>query len=486
MKSGMNVFFAASECAPYAKTGGLADVVGSLPRELACLGNQVSVIIPLFRTVKKYCSDLKETGIRLEIALGDVHLNATVCKHTESGVDYYFIRNDKFYDREFLYGTPEKDYEDNAARFIFFSKAVLFLISRLGKPADIIHCHDWQTGILPALMRYGWNTLPNLQKAKTIFTIHNLGYQGKFWYYDLKMTGLPDACFTPEGLEYYGDINMIKSGIVYSDIITTVSRKYAEEIQTTEFGCGLEGVLAKRKNKLYGILNGVDYDVWSPEKDKFIVRNYSIKVISGKKECRKDLLKTFQLNASDKTPVIGAISRLAEQKGFDLIAKIMKRMLKLGTVFVLLGAGDKKYNELFEKIGKENPKNTGIKIAFSEELAHKIEAGSDIFLMPSRYEPCGLNQMYSLKYGTIPVVRATGGLDDTIKNYSPKTGRGNGFKFKASSAEALLKTVKKAVDLFKDSFNWNRLIKNAMSEDYSWSASAKKYIQLYKTALKNS
>ena len=296
MKSGMNVFFAASECAPFAKTGGLADVVGSLPREIAALGNQVSVIIPLFRTVKKYCSDIKETGIKLEVALGDVHLNATVCKHTESEVDYYFIRNDKFYDREFLYGTPEKDYEDNAARFIFFSKAVLFLISRLGKPADIIHCHDWQTGIVPALMRFGWNTLPNLQKAKTVFTIHNLGYQGKFWYYDLKMTGLPDACFTPEGLEYYGDINMMKSGIVYSDIITTVSRKYAEEIQTKEFGCGLEGVLAKRKNELYGILNGVDYNVWSPEKDKFIVRNYSIKDISGKKECRKDLLKTLKLD----------------------------------------------------------------------------------------------------------------------------------------------------------------------------------------------
>ncbi len=484
-RKSLNIFLAASECAPFAKTGGLADVVGALPRELAKPGNEVSVIIPYYRMVRKNSPTVEKTGIRLSVPLGDQHVTGSVLKYVDkSGVNYFFIRNDKYYNRENLYGTSRGDYSDNAARFTFFSKAVISLINALKKPVDILHCHDWQTGLIPALMRYGGNSSPALKNTRTIFTIHNLAYQGQFWYYDFKMTGLPEEAFRPEGLEFYEKINLMKSGIVYSDAVTAVSKKYSREIQTKEFGCGLEGVLADRKDRLYGIVNGVDYSVWSPEKDKFIARNYSIKDLSGKRECRKDLLKVFGLNIPEEVPVIGAISRLADQKGFDLISEQIEKVLDNGTAFVLLGTGDRKYNRIFEKIGKKHPKCTGIKIAFNEKLAHKIEAGSDMFLMPSRYEPCGLNQMYSLRYGTIPIVRATGGLDDTITNYNPRTRTGNGFKFTAYKPQALLSTINHAIKLYADGDHWSQIMKNAMSEDFSWTSSAKKYIRLYKNILK--
>ena len=485
LKKHLRIVMAATECVPFAKTGGLADVVGALPRELAGLGHDVSVILPCYRSVGQSCKNPETTGIRLDVPLGNELVAGDVVRHVdEFGVAFYFIKNRAYYNRKNLYGTAKGDYEDNAERFIFFSRAVIGLINAVGEDVDILHCHDWQTGIIPALLRYGDGNTPALGNARTVFTIHNLAYQGKFRYYDLKMTGLPEECFTPEGLEFYGQMNLMKSGIVYSDAVTTVSRKYSREIQTRELGCGLEGVLANRDGSLYGILNGVDYGVWSPEGDALIAANYSAEDLSGKKKCRKDLLKTFKLNIPDKVPIIGVISRLAAQKGFDLISAQIENILETGAAFVLLGSGDRKYEELFRKIGRKHRRQTGIRIAFSEELAHKIEAGSDMFLMPSRYEPCGLNQMYSLRYGTIPIVRATGGLDDTIKNYDRQTGRGNGFKFSAYKPRPLIRTIKRAVELFADHKHWGRVVRNAMSEDFSWKASAKKYVKMYREVLK--
>jgi len=482
----LNVMFAASECVPFAKTGGLADVVGSLPGELKRLGNEVSVCMPYYKHVKKSCPKAKDIGIELKVPLGERVVTGTVLRYDDkAGVRFYFIRNKEYYDRVQLYGTPEGDYKDNAERFVFFGKAILELINALKTPVDILHCHDWQTGIVPGLMRYGANGTSALQDTKTIFTVHNLAYQGLFPHEDLGLTGLPEETFTPEGLEFYGKISLIKSGMIYSDAITTVSKKYSKEIQSEEFGCGLEGVLANRSHNLYGILNGVDYDVWSPEKDKFIAKKFSVDDPSGKKECRRDLLNEFGLKIPAKVPIIGVISRLADQKGFDLIAEDIEKVLDMGVAFVLLGTGNVKYHEIFEKIAKNHPKRTGIRIAFNEKLAHKIEAGSDMFLMPSRYEPCGLNQMYSLKYGTIPIVRATGGLDDTIKSYNRRSRKGNGFKFTAYKHKALLSTIRHAVELYADKDHWRQIVKNAMSEDFSWAASAKEYFKLYKSILSN-
>ena len=480
----LKVMFAASECVPFAKTGGLADVVGSLPGELKRLGNEVSVCMPYYEHGKKSCPKAKDIGIELRVPLGERVVTGTVLRYDDkTGVRFYFIQNNEYYSREQLYGTPEGDYKDNAERFIFFGKAVIELINALKTPVDILHCHDWQTGLVPGLMRYGANGTSALQDTKTIFTIHNLAYQGLFPHEDLGLTGLPGETFTPEGLEFYGKISLIKSGMIYSDAITTVSKKYSKEIQSEEFGCGLEGVLANRSHNLYGILNGVDYDVWSPEKDKFIAKKFSADDPSGKEECRRDLLNEFGLKIPAKVPIIGVISRLADQKGFDLIAEDIEKVLDMGVAFVLLGTGDVKYHEIFEKIAKNHPKQTGIRIAFDEKVAHKIEAGSDMFLMPSRYEPCGLNQMYSLKYGTIPIVRATGGLDDTIKSYSKRSRKGNGFKFTAYKPKALLSTIRHAVELYADKDHWRQIVKNAMSEDFSWSASAKEYFKLYKSIL---
>ncbi len=485
-REGLNIFFAVSECMPFAKTGGLADVAGSLSAELVKLGNEVSVVLPYYRTIRKNFPKVEKTRIKFPVPQGEKQLTGSVLRYADkSGVTFYFIRNDRYYGRAGLYGTPDDDYKDNSARFIFFCKAVIALIHALDKRVDILHCHDWQTGLIPALIRYGENTSVALKNIRTIFTIHNLAFQGLFPHDDLEMTGFPEECFSIDGLEFYGKTSLMKSGIVYSDAVTTVSRKYSQEIQTEELGCGLDGVLASRNHRLYGILNGADYDVWSPEKDKFIARKYSIDDLSGKKHCRKDLLNVFGLEIPDGTPLIGAISRLTNQKGFDLISEDIEKVLNMGAAFVLLGTGEKKYHELFEKIGKRHPNRTGIRIAFDEKLAHKIEAGSDMFLMPSRYEPCGLNQMYSLRYGTIPIVRATGGLDDTIKSYNRRTRKGNGFKFKAYDPSSLLTAVKRAVELFAEREHWRQIMKNAMSDDFSWASSAKKYNGLYTSILKN-
>jgi len=474
----MHIAFAASECVPFSKTGGLADVVGALPRALASLGHQVSVYLPLYRQTK--LTDA-QTVVRSVTVPFDDHYRfcSVVTGGNHSGVRFYFVDYPPFFDREALYGTSSGDYPDNAERFALFSRAVLEASKVLGVP-HVFHCHDWQSALVPVLLRTQYLEDPAFREVSTVFTIHNMGYQGLFPPETLPLLGLPWDLFTIAKMEYFGNVNFLKGALVYSDFVTTVSKKYSQEIQTAEFGFGLEGVLRGRAATVTGILNGVDYDEWSPQTDKFIAARYSPQDLSGKRKCKEDLLAAYGMaNADLRLPVIGIVSRFAAQKGFDLIAQIMDRLAREEMIVVALGAGDKQYEEMFQRLNKQFPQRIAVKVAYDNAIAHKIEAGSDMFLMPSKYEPCGLNQIYSLKYGTVPIVRATGGLDDTIEPWDARTGKGTGFKFTEYNGEALLLTIKQALQAFRDPHSWETLMRNGMNKDFSWSASAKEYVRIY-------
>ncbi len=477
----LNVVIASPEVVPFAKTGGLADVAGSLPHALKRLGCKVSVFMPLYREIREKGVEMEATGVEVTVPLGRRTLTGKVCRGETDGIPVYFIKRDEFFDRSYLYGTPEGDYFDNLERFTFFSRAVLeaIKVDKLGVKADIIHCHDWQSALIPAYIKDIYkNSFPG---TKTVFTIHNIAYQGLFPYYLFSYTGLSGKLFSMEGMEFWGKINLLKAGIVFSDIVTTVSEGYSKEIQTAEYGYGLEGVLKSRQKHLYGVLNGVDYTHWNPATDELIPARYSLKDLKGKKACKKELIKEFSLKIKTTEPLVGIISRLADQKGFDILADAMEDIMKLDIGMVVLGTGEKKYHRLFEELARLHPERLGVKITFDNAMAHRIEAGCDMFLMPSKYEPCGLNQIYSLRYGTIPVVRATGGLDDTIRDY--KGGLGNGFKFREYSKRALVEKFKEAVGVYKDKKAWEALREKAMKEDYSWERSAKRYLELYDSAL---
>jgi starch synthase len=475
----MKILIASPEAVPFAKTGGLADVAGALPGALAKMGHEVDLILPKYRSVDEKRFPLTPTGMTLKVPISQKVVRGEVYS-LQRGPNFrvFFVRQDSYYDRDHLYGTPSGDFEDNAERFTFFSRAVAEAGREL-KP-DIIHCNDWQTGLVPVYLKTLYRKSPSLTQAASAFTIHNIAYQGLFWHYDLHLTNLGWELFTPQALEYYGKLNFLKAGIVFADAVTTVSQKYMEEIQTPEFGAGLDGVLRSRKKDLYGILNGVDYEEWSPLKDPHIKENYGPSDLKGKKACKEDLQREFYLPRNPDIPLLGVISRLTEQKGFDLLAEVMEDLMGLGVQFVLLGTGEEEYNLLFQKIGRKYPRQAGIRIAFDNGLAHKIEAGADMFLMPSRYEPCGLNQIYSLKYGTVPIVRATGGLEDTIQDFDPLTGKGSGFKFGDYSAPGLLCAVKLALEVYRGNKPlWEKLMRRGMAADFSWDQSARAYLQVY-------
>ena len=477
----MHIVFAASECVPFSKTGGLADVVGALPPALAALGHRVTVYLPLYRQTKLAAAN---TVLRSVTVPFDDHYRfcSVVEGGVHSGVQFYFIDYPSFFDREALYGTSLGDYRDNAERFALYSRAVLESCKILGIP-DVFHCHDWQSALVPVLLRSVYAEDPAFRDSGCVFTIHNMGYQGLFPPEILPLLMLPWDLFTITRMEFYGNVNFLKGALVFSDFVTTVSRKYSQEIQTAEYGFGLEGVLHGRAATVTGILNGVDYKEWSPETDKFTAGRFSPEDLSGKAACKQDLLAQFGITDGNlKLPVIGIVSRFAAQKGFDLISQVMDRLAREEMIVVALGAGDKEYQDMFLRLHKQYPQKIAVKVAYDNALAHKIEAGSDMFLMPSRYEPCGLNQIYSLKYGTVPVVRATGGLDDTIENWDPRTGRGTGFKFSEYTGEALLDTVKLALKAYQDTSSWQRLMRNGMSKDFSWNASAREYVRVYERA----
>ena len=481
----MHIAFAASECFPFSKTGGLADVVGALPRALAALGHQVTVYVPKYRQTKLFGA---QTLIRsLTIPFDDQYRFCSVLTDgNHSGVSFCFVDYPPFFDREALYGTSSGDYPDNAERFALFSRAVLEASKILGVP-DIFHCHDWQTALIPILLSTQYAEDPAFRDVATVFTIHNMGYQGLFPPDTLPLLMLPWDLFTISKMEFFGQVNFLKGALVFSDFITTVSKKYSQEIQTTEYGFGLEGVLHNRASTVTGILNGVDYDEWSPEKDKYIAARYSAQDLAAKAKCKQDLLTAFGMaDVNSNLPVIGIVSRFAAQKGFDLIAQIMDRLAREEMIVVGVGNGDKVYEEMFMRLSRQFPHKIAVKIAYDNALAHKIEAGSDIFLMPSRYEPCGLNQIYSLKYGTVPIVRATGGLDDTIEPWDARTGRGTGFKFTDYNGEALLLTIKEALRAYRDKTSWQTLMRNGMARDFSWNASAKEYVRVYERVVQGS
>ena len=474
----MHIALVASECVPFSKTGGLADVVGALPRALASQGHQVSVYLPRYRQTK--LPDPQTVVRSITVPFDDKYrFCSVVTAGASGGVQFYFVEYPPYFDREALYGTSAGDYPDNAERFALFSRAVLEASKVLGVP-HVFHCHDWQSALLPVMLRTLYAEDPALREVATTFTIHNIGYQGLFPSDILPLLMLPWDLFTISKMEFFGQVNFLKGALVFADFITTVSKKYSLEIQTTEYGFGLEGVLRNRAATVTGILNGVDYNEWSPETDKFTVAKYSPQDLSAKALCKQDLLKAFGVANADATlPVIGIVSRFAAQKGFDLIAQIMDRLAREEMIVVALGAGDKPYEEMFQRLNKQFPHKIAVKVAYDNAIAHKIEAGSDMFLMPSRYEPCGLNQIYSLKYGTVPIVRATGGLDDTIEPWDARTGKGTGFKFTAYTGEALLATIKQALLAYRDQSSWQTLMRNGMARDFSWGASAREYVKIY-------
>lgn len=475
MAPSVKVLIASSEVVPFAKTGGLADVSASLAKALGALGCDARIIMPLYKCVETGGFDLKkERPLKKNVAGFELYSTFS------GGVKVYFLRNDKYFARKGLYGTSRGDYPDNALRFGFFSSAVLRAAESAGFKPDIIHCNDWQTALIPFYLKFNFNKMSFYKGIKTLFTIHNMAYQGIF---DKKFMGelhIPKSFFNMRQMEFYGKLNFMKAGILYSDRVNTVSARYAEEIMTPEYGGGLDGVIRAQKEKFCGIPNGVDYSVWSPRKDSFIKTNFGSETIDKKAECKKDLLEYTRLDVSLNAPVIGCVTRLTEGKGMDLFAAIIGKIIELGAGIVVLGRGSRDYNDLFASLAKKFPGKMYASNEFDDPLAHKIEAGADIFVMPSRYEPCGLNQMYSIKYGTIPVVRATGGLDDVITDFDEDREKANGFKFLTAAKKDFFAAVKKAVELYKGKpLEWKRLMLSAMKYDFSWDKSAKKYLELY-------
>ncbi len=475
----MNIVQIVSEAVPFCKTGGLADVAGSLPLALASEGHDVSIILPYYTAkISSKKHKIKDAGQKIKVAIGNREVEGELftCKLARN-VNAYLIKQDQFFGRPELYQTPEGDYPDNAERFIFFTRAALYVASTI--QPDIIHCHDWQTALAPVYLKSIYKNLKAFAGTKTLLTIHNLGYQGLFSHNDMQLTGLGWEYFTFDKLEFYGKLNFLKGGIAFADGISTVSRKYAEEILTQEYGCGLENALAFRKNVLTGIVNGIDYAEWNPSLDANLTAKFSAKDIKGKSANKEAVQKAYKLPVKANVPLIGIISRLTSQKGFDLLETAMPELMKQDIQIVILGTGEKKYHEMLLRVAKEYPSKLGVRVAFDNTLAHQIEAGSDMFLMPSRYEPCGLNQLISLKYGTLPIVRATGGLDDTIQN------KVNGFKFSEYSAAAMLACIGEALDAFKKPDQWKKLMQTAFACDFSWGASAKAYVELYKKMMKS-
>ncbi len=462
----------ASEATPFIKTGGLADVIGALPAALQAGGDDVAVVLPFYREAR--VPSAQRLWANHPVWVGSNAYPVNVHLAVERGVPYYFIESPALFDRDGVYvDAGGRDFPDNHLRFAVFSRAALSLVRYAFRP-DVIHCHDWQAALVPVYLRNVLSSDPTFLGIKTLFTIHNLGYQGLFPASVLPEIGLDGSVFHMGGLEFFGRVNVLKGGVVYSDAVSTVSKGYAREIQTPEFGFGLEGLLSSRADSLTGIVNGVDYTDWNPETDPHLAANYSAEDLSGKRICKKDVIERFglPLEAMDR-PLIGIVSRFVDQKGFDLLADVAGELAAEDLCVVALGTGDPEYEKMFRELAAAHPSKIAARIAYDDPLAHQIEGGADIFLMPSRYEPCGLNQIYSLRYGTVPVVRATGGLDDTIEEST-------GFKFNEYSGLALLTAVREALAAYRDPRRWKDLMLNGMKKDFSWRASAAEYSDLYR------
>lgn len=481
-KSNLKILYISAEVVPFAKTGGLADVAGSLPLALVSEGHDVRIVMPRYKKIAcpmHYVTDFPV----------DMDTKKETCVIRESGIDFnvgkqsksvpvYFVDSYEYFDRDSMYC-----YYDDAERFAFFSKAIIDMLPKINFQPDVIHCNDWQSGPVCMLLKEKYKNNPFYNNISTIYTIHNLQYQGNYSREVFKVFGLDDKVFTPDKVEFYGQFNFMKAGIVYADIVNTVSETYAKEIQTVEYGEKLEGLLANRSKDLYGIVNGISYEDFNPETDPRIYTNFSSKDIHNKKENKFSLQREVGLPIKD-VPVIGIITRLVSQKGLDIIEEIMDKMLDIDLQFILLGSGDEHYENFFRKIKEKFPNKMGLTLGFNANLAQRIYAGCDMFLMPSKFEPCGLGQLISLRYGTIPIVRATGGLADTIQDFSLVTGQGNGFSFSDYSATELMHSIKRAVDVYNNHPDaWKSLVQTALGQDFSWKQSAEKYIDLYFLAM---
>jgi len=479
----MKILFTASEAAPFAKTGGLADVAGSLPLALASLGHDVAVVMPRYRQVDAARYNLKHVTT-FTVPLGSWHERCDVLQGVMGDdVTVYFINKDIYFDRPGLYHAGRADYPDNAERFIFFSRAVLESCIALELRPDIIHCNDWQTGLVPLYLRKIYGSAEPLRRTKSLFTIHNLGYQGLFPHGDMRLTGLGGDVFTPEGIEFWGKINFLKAGLVYSDMITTVSRTYSREIQTSEYGAGLEGVLRNRSASLHGIVNGINYDEWDPSRDTAIPATFSASRLAGKAVCKKKLLMRLGMPDSG-APIVSMVTRLVDQKGLDIVTEALPEIMSLGVQLVILGTGEEKYHRILSEAASRYPGRMRVLLQYNDGLAKAVYGGADLFLMPSRYEPCGLGQMIALRYGTVPIVRKTGGLADTVADYSSKTGRGTGFVFDAYTSPALVDCLRRALEVYSNEHKWIRLMRAGMREDLSWEKSAKEYVKVYRKAIR--
>lgn len=478
---------ATSEAVPFAKTGGMADVCGTLPIELARLGHEVTLILPAYRGIAAAGLPIEPTGVQFEVAIGNKAVAGRYLRSKLSGgaVTVYFVEQNQYYDRPGLYQEHGQDYKDNCERFVFFSRAVLEAVRLLDLEVDVLHANDWQTGLVPAYLKVEYRGVPGYEQIGTLFTVHNMAYQGIFWHWDMLLTGLDWKYFNWQQMEFFGSLNLLKTGLIFSDRLNTVSPRYAEEIQAAPLGCGLEGVLQHRRDVLSGIVNGVDYAEWNPQTDRNLPANYDAESLAqGKAACKAALQAKLGLPVSPRTPLLAFVGRIAEQKGIDLIVATIRDWVQSHDAqWVILGQGEPRYEEQLALLSERFPQKVAARLEFSNALAHRIEAAADIFVMPSRFEPCGLNQLYSLKYGAVPVVRATGGLVDTITNLDARSaadGTATGFSFADYSPLALAETLDRACNTYGQADAWQRLVQTGMRQDWSWTASARRYVDLYR------
>ncbi len=477
----LTIAMAASEAQPYAKSGGLADVVGALPVHLARLGHRVLLFVPYHRETRVRYPRLPRALAPLDLPFPGHEVRVELLRHEPApGVTVYLVREDSAFDRPHLYGGPDGDYWDNAGRYALFCRAVLAGLQGLSERPDVVHAHDWQAALLPLYLRHRPDFGGPLTGTPSLLTVHNLAYQGIFPRAALAYTGVPEHLFHLHGVEFYGALNLLKGGLVCADAISTVSPRYSQEIRTPAFGERLDGVLRERADALYGILNGADYEAWNPETDPRLPARYHAGDLAGKARCKEALERSYGFEPDPGTPLFGTVSRLADQKGFDLLAAALPQIAQLNLRLCVLGTGDRRYQELFVDLARRHPGCLRVRIGYDEDLAHLVEAGADFYLMPSRFEPCGLNQLYSLRYGTVPVVRAVGGLADTVAHFDPGRGTGTGFVFRDYDLAGLLWALREALAIFARPADWARVRGNAMAADFSWESSARRYADLYR------
>ncbi|MBS0204551.1 MAG: glycogen synthase GlgA [Planctomycetes bacterium] len=487
----MRIVVASSEAVPFSKTGGLADVASALPKALSLMGHDVSIFVPHYPQVHARNSTappLDDIGVTLRVGVGQKTVEARVLKSSlpDARVTVYLIDQPGYFDRPGLYVENDQDYRDNCERFVFFSRAVIDAIERLHLAPQIIHANDWQTGLIPALVAAEMRQIAGYEQQATVFTIHNMAFQGRFWHWDMNLTRLDWKYFNWRQMEFFGHLNLLKTGISFADMITTVSPTYAREIQTPEYGYGLHGALTARKDDLVGILNGVDTEIWNPATDPHIAQKYSADDLDGKAVCKAAIQKQLGLPVRADVPLFGSISRMTSQKGFSLIGQCADVLLDQDVQLIFLGSGDPRYEALMSQLAADHPDRVSTTIGYNEPLSHQIEAGCDVFLMPSEFEPCGLNQMYSLIYGTVPIVRAVGGLADSVIDASDINrinGTANGFTFTDFRGDALFWNISRARSLFADKAAWRRLQLNGMRRDWSWKRSAAEYVRIYERAI---